>query len=136
MKRFVILLATALLAASCGVVQPAQRREVVEFIDFRPYSSAGFLISPDQYQGKFESIGQLMIRVYPGQIADDIYYTTEEIPTTELLDIAFKNSVGKGANGLTNFKIERVSLTSYSRYGNSTTLSHYLISGFLIRTLE
>ena len=136
MKRFIILLAFAIAATSCAVLQPKARREIVDFVDFRPYTSAGFLITPDQYPGKYEAIGQLEIRIYPEQLTDGIYYTTEEISTSELLEIAFKNSVGKGANGLTNFKIERVALTSYSKYGSTTTLSHYVISGFLIRTTD
>lgn len=133
MKRLIILLGLAILATSCAVVQPQQQKEIVSFLDYRPYTEAGFFISPYNYTGKYEAIGQLDIIVYPEQVTEGIYTTKKEIPSTDLLDKAVKHSLGKGANGIANLKISRISNTSVSKYGTISSLSHYEVSGFLIR---
>ena len=154
MKRFITLLSLAVIATSCSIMKPQQRAEYVSFLDYRPYTSAGFFLSPDSYTGRFEAIGQLDITVIPEQISanstssngkfsDSIYssksslsYKLKEIPAEELLELAYKNAVDKGANGIANLEIKRVTSTTYTKYGSSTSLSHYEISGYLIKVLD
>ena len=156
MKRFIILLSLAVIATSCSIMQPQQRAEYVSFLDYRPYTSAGFFLSPDSHTGRFEAIGQLDITIIPEQISansfssngngkfsDSIYsskpslsYKLKEIPAEELLELAYKNAVDKGANGIANLEIKRVTSTTYTKYRSSTSLSHYEISGYLIKVLD
>lgn len=67
-----ILTAAAMVLTSCGALfmpyEPQQRMELASFLDFRPYTSAGFFISPDAYTGEFEPLGQLYIEIYPEEI--------------------------------------------------------------------
>lgn len=136
MRKFIILLSLALITTSCAMMAPQQQKEIVTFLDYRPYTEAGFFISPNNYTGKFEPIGQLDIVVYPERVTDGFYISYKEVSTNELLEKAVKNSLGKGANGISNFKITRVTNTITSRYGSSTSLAYYEISGFLIRITD
>ena len=136
MKKLIIILGLAMLATSCAIMAPQQQKEIVNFLDYRPYTDAGFFISPYGYNGKFEPIGQLDIVVYPEEVTDGIYTSKKEIPTSELLDKAVRHTLGKGANGIANLKISRITHTTTSRYVSSTTLSHYEVSGFLIRITD
>lgn len=39
------------------------------FIDYRPFSQEGFLVTPDPYFGKYESLGEILIS-YPANMVD------------------------------------------------------------------
>lgn len=136
MKRFIVLLSLAMLATSCAIMAPQQQKEIVNFLDYRPYTDAGFFISPYNYTGKFEPIGQLDIVVYPEEVTDGIYTSKKEIATSDLLEKAVKHTLGKGANGIANLKISRIVHTTSTRYGSVSALSHYEVSGFLIRITD
>lgn len=145
-----------MMLTACATMKPQQRSEHVSFLDYRPYTSAGFFLSPDSYPGKFESIGQLDIMIIPEQVsandnADDsnnkfndgiyaqrssLFYQYKEIPAEELLETAVEKALEKGANGIANLKISRITSTSYTKYGTFTTLSHYEVSGLVIKTLD
>ena len=61
MKRLVPLLA-ALMLCSCSVMTH-QRYVSTMFLDFRPYTEAGFFISPNPYTGEFSPLGEINIVV-------------------------------------------------------------------------
>ena len=132
MKKAIIITIVAIVVASCGVIQ-LPKGETVSFLDYRPYTEAGIFISPYNYTGKYEAIGQLDIIIYPDSISDGLSTTLIEIPSKELLDRIVKHSIGKGANGIANLKISRIVNTTVTRFGSYSSLSHYEISGFLIR---
>lgn len=50
MKKIFTLAAAALIAASCGVATHPRVTET-SFADYRPFTSAGFFLSPDSYTG-------------------------------------------------------------------------------------
>ena len=109
-------------AISCSpVIHPSVK---VYFADYRPYSDAGFFISPDPYSaGPFESLGELYIEVTTGTLKkedksvknkndDGIYSRPEEVDLgvgainyNELLDLAVSEAKSLGADGLADFKI-------------------------------
>lgn len=120
MKRLALIAMTALLMASCSTMR--QRQTLISFVDYRPYTSANFFLSPDPCVKDFESIGQLYIDVIPGtakpeasgakNFADNIYNkggmvtsTYEVISSEELLEIAVSKALEMGANGIANLKI-------------------------------
>jgi len=111
-------------AVACGPATHIERSVQVYFADYRPYSEAGFFISPDPYSaGQFESLGELYIKVTPGMhdkggkegLAknDDGIYSRpsgssaviEDIAYNELLDLAVSEAIALGADGLADFKI-------------------------------
>ncbi len=150
MKKFFIL-ATVIMAASCSVLtqQPHERYVESYFMDFRPYQEIDFFISPNPFTGEYTSLGELSISVYPAVLDkskkqgvktfDDGLYggvtTTlvkEVIPASELIDYAVSKALELGANGICNFRCEKIYNTEYTRDGNRTIFSHYEISGLCI----
>ena len=141
MKRIVLMIVTMLVLASCSVTR--QRQTFVSFIDYRPYTSADFFLSPDPCVKDFDSIGQLYIDVIPGtatpttstakNFSDNIYNkggmvatTYEVISSEELLEMAVSKALEMGANGIANLKIT----ATRNELGQAT---RYEISGLCIR---
>jgi hypothetical protein len=113
------------------------------FLDFQPYTEAGFFISPNPYTGQFSPVGEINIIVQPalqrpakqvkGSFGDSMYASTgapvvqEEILSEELLEMAVNEAKAQGANGISNFKCLRVS------DANPIEPYHYEITGFAIK---
>lgn len=114
------------------------------FLDFQPYTEAGFFISPNPYTGQFSPVGEINITVQPalqqparqikGAYNDAVYapkngagVVQEEILAEELLEMAVDAAKAKGANGISNFKCIRV------LDANPLEPYHYEITGFAIR---
>lgn len=135
MKRIMILTAAAIVLTSCGALfmpyEPQQRTELASFLDFRPYTSAGFFISPDAYTGEFEPLGQLYIEIYPEEIeisegkrlkynephyVNGILYAYEHIKFAEILDKAVAQAMKMGADGIADLKIQKVTFADRVRY--------------------
>lgn len=103
MKRITLLLIVALSLASCGVSQHYFTRQTsISFLDFRPYSSAGFFFSADPYPGAYEPVGQMLIEIIPAKGPQG----TEMPSPDELLEIAYNEAKTKGANGVANFSMQ------------------------------
>lgn len=141
MKRLALLAMTVLLLASCSTMR--QRQTLISFLDYRPYTSADFFLSPDPCVKDFESIGQLYIDIVPGtakeettdtkKFTDSIYSkggltstSYEVISSEELLEMAVKKALEMGANGIANLKIS----ATRNELGQAI---RYEISGLCIR---
>lgn len=142
------------LLTGCAVVQPRDRITNVLFLDYRPYVSADFHISPDAYNQPHHALGELMIEVYPAiksnasrnreateaKFTDGIYgggisasrVYKETITSEELLEIAVSKALELGADGISNFEAKVIYNTTYTKYGTTQTLSHYEIKGLCI----
>lgn len=154
MKKIIPFLFCVLLTG-CAVVQPRARITNVLFLDYRPYVSADFHISPDAYTQSHYALGELMIEVYPAiksnssrnrettetKFTDGIYggggisasrVYKETITSEELLEIAVSKALELGADGISNFEAKVIYTTTYSKYGTTQTLSHYEIKGLCI----
>lgn len=132
-----------MMLCSCSVMTH-QRYVSTMFLDFQPYTEAGFFISPNPYTGQFSPVGEINITVQPalqqpsrqikGVYNDAVYapkngagVVQEEIFSEELLEMAVKAAKEKGANGISNFKCLRVrDLSELEPY-------HYEITGFAIK---
>ena len=137
MKKIFILLAWLAILSSCSIIRPQERAEYVSFLDYRPYTTNGFFLSPNSYPGAYESIGEMRIIVVPEIVeeSNDYYmqsYVKKDIPESELLANLVKQALLKGANGISNLSIKRITTTTYTKYSATSTLSHYEISGLLI----
>lgn len=151
MKRFLLLALLCIIACSCGVV--TRTRSITSlFLDYRPYTSADFFLSPNPYTGEFEPVGELNIIVDPAvfkidyksdnKFSDNIYsnplsvpVTQELIPESELLEIAVGEALKMGANGISNLKIDvSTELYGYTKgtLKKAIDVYKYHITGFCI----
>ena len=154
MRKFIPFFLCAFLTG-CAIVQPRDRVTNVMFLDYRPYVSADFHISPDAYTQAHHALGELMIEVYPAiksnasrnratteaKFTDGIYggggisasrVYRETITSEELLEIAVSKALELGADGISNFQAKVIYNTTYTKYGTTQTLSHYEIKGLCI----
>ena len=149
MKKLILLAVFSAMLCSCGIMT---RDRIVTplFLDFRPYSSADFFLSPNPYNGDYEPVGELSITVDPAvtrydpsttnKYSDNIYATRptvqeENIPASDLLEIAVAEALKMGANGISNLKIE-ISKDFYGYTKGSIKkaieVNRYHITGFCI----
>lgn len=151
MKKTLLILASAVLLASCGnisqipQIEDKERKVYVMFQDFRPFEEQGFLITPNTYTGEYSACGLLAIYVTPerkvtynrtpGQTNNygnyEVGYTTvtvdtEEISSQEIISIAVEKAKELGADVISNF--------SYSvEYGAEDAIILYKVSGFCVK---
>lgn len=117
MKRLLLAIAVAVLAASCSTMNPTKRVVLTSFSDYRPYAEAGFLISPSSYTYAFESVGEIDIFITPAKVVVDkpsMYNGAvmkvldyEEIEYAEMVEMAVNQAKEKGADALVNFSISK-----------------------------
>ncbi len=102
MKRALIILAMVALFTGCATQFNYPRQTTITFMDFRPYTSAGFFFSADPYPEKYSPVGQLLIEIIPARTLTGV-----EMPTSEeLLETAYNEAKAKGANGISNFSVK------------------------------
>ena len=160
MKKIFIVMMTAMFLTGCGTLNTVRDRIVIKsFYDYSAYTNEGFFISPNQYVGEHQPIGELFIEVIPAivpikstkssanspkkEFSDGIYSsqpslirtTTEKLEPEELLEMAVSEAVRRGANGISNFEVKAVYTTTVTKTSTIKTLSHYEISGLCIKTL-
>ena len=143
MKRILILLLALVSLQSCGALfmpyEPQKKATFATFLDFRPYTSEGFFISPDSYTGDHETLGELFLTVMPEQkeiteskrskydevqYINGILYGYEIIPYAELLEQAVLRAVSIGADGIADLKI--------AKYANDYSV-RYEVTGLCIK---
>lgn len=150
MKKLLFVLASAVLLVSCGTVAQDTKRIVdIGFLDFRPYTEQGFLLTPNMYTGEYTACGLLEVNVFPAKKAHNSpghtneygnyvigssTVTVEEISSQELISLAVDTAKELGADAICNFKC----VSHYNNYfdgsGHSRQeFSHYEISGFCIK---
>lgn len=119
--------------------KPTRRVIKTTIIDYRPYISEGFYLSPDPYTKDFDPIGEIRIEVTPALVDRNSpkSKTTkciisnngvwEEVVTSdELLRAAVKQAIALQANAIVNLKIT----TEIDEDIEPTR--KYIISGFCI----
>lgn len=151
MKRFLYLIAAALMFASCASMKPTNRITTTYLADYRPYSSADFFLSPDPYTGDFEPIGEIRVEIQPALVRptstaapkyyDGLYLqptglVEEQIPMSDLLEAAVKEALDLGANGIASLKITTQESAVYTSRGKimstGKAVTKYVITGFCI----
>jgi hypothetical protein len=86
-KRGVVaLFATFLLIGGCTPLKESERTVLVSITDFTPYTSRGFLFTPEQYLGDYESVGLIKEYVRPairkhdlGSEIDEVHWDVQNI---------------------------------------------------------
>ncbi|MBN2011949.1 hypothetical protein JW960_21650 [candidate division KSB1 bacterium] len=123
---------------------PKSQSEFV--IDFAKYTEKGFMFSPYQYLGKYESIGMITITVMPEasllrhrdeRFNGNVYKTEWEFTPINLdasIEQFYKKAVDMGANGVCDLKI--ISESKSYILKTPVTIPGVTISGFAIKRLE
>lgn len=146
MKKILLIVAAIAFLASCSTlksIEKEDRKVYTDFADYRPYLEIGFLITPNLYSGEFESIGELAIHIVPaiklfpedGEQYDyrGKYYNYEEIKRQDVIDIAVKEAISRGADAIANFNITANKISKADGLGTVCIGREYYITGFCIK---
>lgn len=92
----------------------------VYIIDYRPYTSKGFLFTPEKYLGEYESIGQIDISFFPEALRiDPVTYGAydskknylqgtwliQKLDVDSLVNEVYKYAKDMGSDAVINFKV-------------------------------
>ncbi len=137
MKKL-FLLFLSLLFATCTTLK-VDKAMVVTAFDFSKYSKQNFLITPDSYNGDYESIGLISASLFASVTETELptnmhengkfswetdstylmfsvnkYYLIEKINTEEVVEELFQTVKRMGGDAITNLK---TNFTYRERYG-------------------
>lgn len=142
MRKILLIIASIALLTSCSTLKPTERMAFTSFVDYRPYSESGFLLTPQPYQGDYDSVGEISIYVVPAflKLKEDFDYMSgewytykfETIKLEEIVELAVKEAIEKGADAVSNFSITSEKISR----GNGRTYSRgdaYRVTGFCIK---
>jgi hypothetical protein len=118
-----LVLVVTLVAACSGPEVYKKSMEVAGY-DFTEYTDQGFLITPESYQGEYQSIGVLSVTVWPRverrPVEDDTlaqpgvdspaqeWFITEAVDPQEVVDSLYVEAQSMGADAIMNFRAEPV----------------------------
>ena len=159
MKNIFYFVILSMLMFSCKVIELSHipQKEIIKGIDFRKYTEKGFLITPEKYNGEYESIGIINYLIMPEanrkiqevvipttkskwEDSDYIYRRSEgifkwvikEVDVQIALDGIYKQCIEIGADALVNFSA--VSENEEYLYTNPPlSLKGIRITGFAIK---
>lgn len=146
MKHFLYLMMfviVSLLFFSCSAEKDLSKHVFSYGYDFTKYSKVGFLFTPEKYTEKYESVGLLVVEIYPEIYLRDkknqygidepgsgTLWTYNPVKTEEVLDSLFNISKTMGANSVINLEI--VSVSEF-RSGFNKPVPGIKASGFAIK---
>lgn len=155
MKKLILLTIAVIALSSCGTLRPRDMQKQVMFVDYTPYIEAGFYLSPNDYPGPHTPVGELNIIIDPSveqmgsniRYPDEIYQTnnyrmaSKNLTAEELLEIAVSEAAKRGSNGISNLKIEVVTMDYpyyvteglWSTSALTMPVNRYIITGLVIR---
>ena len=128
-------------------------KETIYGIDFTPYTSKGFLFTPEKYDGQYESIGMITYTTMPGAkylrsgAKPNPYYrpggsepgvisvyewVVDSMKFSDALRNVYDICVSMGADAMINFQNE-VIRDEYTNIKNPVVILGYSISGFAIK---
>ena len=127
-------------------MQTRELQNNVLFIDYRPYTEAGFYLSPNDYPGPHTPVGELNLVIDPAVVRSDYssnWVVEKRLSADEILSMAVSEATKRGSNGISNLKIE-ILTQDYLYYkkerllgttGMTMPVSRYIVSGVLIRIM-
>jgi len=155
------LFTVAMIFHSCNTLEELSfvpREEKVFGIDFSKYTKQDFLITPEKYIDKYESIGLITYEYLPateykseGSEPNPFYdknlpnsspfisvkqWYSETVEISQVMDSVYKISKNMGADAIVNFDIKVKSDAVGVHASNPTTRYGYTISGFAIKRLK
>ena len=150
MTYIAIAIAVFSYSACTVVFKPSPTFKAVKGYDFRDYSAKGFLFTPHQYEGAYESIGMIMVHRIPGTAVksgakppsgwmekelvgvtggnSERHYWEEDIKASDVIEAAYKQAIAMGADALMDFTISSKEIIR----GGAVQIK-YEVSGFAIK---
>lgn len=143
MRYLIGIILLGFLTVSCSGPETIARDEVftVTGYDFSEYTEQGFLFTPEQYRGEYQSIGLITVTQWPAvrkteqkvRTSDGAGYKTEEVFYHEAINVEktieeiYKIASDMGADAVTQFNV-----TPTSRTNGTLNVPGVEISGFAI----
>jgi len=125
MKRFIFFLVLVLFASGCGTMTRT-RSVVVGFADYRPFTTAGMVVSPDPYTGAdYTAIGEFHLEIRPAWVADGANLKAETMTPSDILEIVVAEARKRGANGIVDYRVT-------PHYSSSGLIDVYEVYALLI----
>lgn len=157
LKLFLICLAVVFLVSACTQVQTIDhipKEENVVGIDFTRYSEKGFLFTPGEFGGNYTTIGLLTFSIYPEgrkipiesqsnqtqgaspaasntQSEQRFAWEIDSIDLYEVIDLAYKEAVKRGADAITHLEI-RFKTKSHRDGFDNVDVTGVEVTGLLI----
>jgi len=152
-RAWIACLCSALLLIACQQAGPLthQHQQNTVAFDFAPYTERGFLITPQSYDGSYQSIGQITLTIWPRAVETKIEsiaervagrhdstaqsgtWVVEQITTEELVESTYNEARRMGADAIVNFNVSTQTRHLSGRYsGQDLRLTGYNVSGFAI----
>lgn len=141
MKKILILF-IILTFISCSSVRQSTNKIVIHYgFDFTKYSTQGFLFTPEQYLGEYESIGIVKTIIFPavknkksqiksqtGEPFLNEEWEIEKLDADEAINEMYKKATEMGANAVVRFEIHK------TQYMNGLMeIPGFEVSGFAIK---
>jgi hypothetical protein len=151
MKPILILLVLTLSSCATTFTPSASVFEVTGW-DFREYANKGFLFTPHQYLGEYESMGIITINLIPGTLAigqsaasyngysrktlqgspvgggTTINYWEEDIDVEKCIDAIYQTAVDMGADAVMDFHVK-----DFQTFKGGVELTGFRGEGFAIK---
>lgn len=155
MKKVTAIVLIVFLAVSCAMLKDVPSYSLLNKIDFRKYSDAGFLFTPEMYPGEYKSVGIIDFIKMPNalftvekELPDKDKYTpknpslktttqwyTEKVDLQEAVEELYQQCSSLGADALVNFKVD-FNTDKYINVGNPIDIIGYRITGFAIKRIN
>lgn len=144
MVRSLLIAGFSCIAVSfvgCTSIKYIPKSTTIGVLNFKKYVDKGFLFTPHEYKGDYESIGLLSITVTPQaklktvKTAKDTtrVWSVDTVKSDEVLDILYEKAKGMGADAIIDFVIKEV-VNIYNEYGSHpVTIFGFTAIGFAIK---
>lgn len=156
MKKWILIIVSVTFLASCSPLRTLEYiDEVSKFyaVDFTKYTKQNFLITPEMYQGQYESIGLIDYTLMPKSLYKTIgrkqnpnwtegstiprfisvqEWVDDDMSLDRALERVYDKSKLLGADALVNFRWD-VQTTEYTGIANPKTIVGVRITGFAIK---
>jgi len=154
MKKLIFLFSIFLIGCAITIYNIDPINEYFS-IDFSKYTEIGFLITPVNYTGKYESIGMVEYKLIPGakylstskrydptiyeSIPSGYTWIFDDIEFSQAVDSIYFMAKSMGANAIMNFNFSIVYNEVFNNpmiYSNSIKIPGYRITGFAIKRID
>jgi len=144
MKKFILAISLAIFFSSCVTLEHIDGYQSLSGIDLRPYAEKDFLITPNDYAGKYKSMFIIDYVIMPeanyeivSQRGGDATreWISDNVDISTAMDSIYEICLDMGANSIINFEISPHTDT-YGLVQNPTTIVGKRISGMAIQRLN
>jgi len=114
-----------------------EERITVSGFDFTKYASKGFLITPEQYLGEYQSIGVINVTIWPSVsespkasakgVTERQRWYIGQLNVNKAIDRIYQQATNMGADGIMRFDVR-----SIERINGTLRIEGAEISGFAI----